>query len=249
MIHWNALEAARYLTLLKDAGHEVGLHHEFSPRVLREWRAAPPDAFVIDLSRLPSHGREVAIALRKSKATRCVPLIFCEGEEEKVAKTRELLPDAVFCKLSRLKSALRGVKSLNEPVVPPAMMDRYSERTAAQKLGVRTGDRVCLLEAPREITELLGKVEVVESAKDAAVTLLFVTDAAELRRQLSELRSAAGQTKLWVCWKKGKSAQKGIGETDIRETGLSLGLVDYKICSINPVWSGLCFSLKKASAR
>ena len=40
---------------------------------LRELRSTPPDAVVIDLSRLPSHGREFAVALRGSKATRHVP--------------------------------------------------------------------------------------------------------------------------------------------------------------------------------
>jgi CheY-like chemotaxis protein len=254
LIHWNAPEAARYQTLLKDAGHHVEYNPEFSPQLMRDWRTSPPDAFVIDLSRLPSHGREIAIALRQSKATRAIPLVFCEGEEEKIAKTRTLLPDAVFCPFSRLKSTLGKLPvAASAPVVPKAMMDRYAGRTTAQKLGVRDGDRVCLLEASRDVTAVLGKlpdtVALVESPIGAAVTLLFVTEPQELQRQLSELRSVAGQTKLWVCWKKGKSTENGVGERLVRETGISLGLVDYKICSINQVWSGLCFASKKAKER
>ena len=111
LIHWNAAEADRYLTLFKEAGHRVEYSPEFSPQLMREWRASPPDAFIIDLSRLPSHGREIAIALRQSKATRRIPSVFCEGEEEKVAKTRALLPDAVYCEFSRLKSSLRDGNS------------------------------------------------------------------------------------------------------------------------------------------
>jgi hypothetical protein len=250
LIHWNASEAASYLTLLKDAGHTVEYNPEFSPRLMRDWKSAPPDAFVIDLSRLPSHGREIAIALRQAKATRAVPLVFCNGDEDKIAKTREILPDAVYCPLARLKSSLRGLpKAMNSPVVPLAMMDRYAARTTAQKLGVKGGDKVCLLDAPRDVHACLEPTEFVDSPTEASVTLLFATELQEMRSQLSELRSTAGQTKLWVCWKKGKSAENGIGERLVRETGLSLGLVDYKICSINQVWSGLLFASKKANTR
>ena len=125
-------------------------------------------------------------------------------------------------------------------------MDRYAGRSVAQKLGVKPGDQVCLLEAPGNVADLLGNVSFVESPVGAAVTLLFVTDPQEMRRQLSELRSVAAQTKFWVCSQKGKRVDNAVGETLIRETGLSLGLVDYKVCSINQVWSGLCFAAQKA---
>ena len=249
LIHWNAAEAARYLTLLEEAGHCVEYKQEFSPRLMAEWRTSPPDAFVIDLSRLASHGREIAIALRQSKATRSIPIVFCEGEEEKVVKTRALLPDAVFCKFAALKGALRAAaRSVPKtPVVPTAMMDRYGGRTTAQKLGIRSGDAVLLLNSPRDMPDGLGKlpegVRLVETG-GAAVTLCFITEPHELQRQLSSLRGLAAQTKLWICWKKGKSAENGVSERLVRETGIALGLVDYKICSVNEVWSGLLFASK-----
>jgi CheY-like chemotaxis protein len=250
LIHWNAAEAARYLTLLRKAGHRVEYSPEFSPQLMRDWRKSPPDAFVVDLSRLPSHGREIATALRQSKATRPVPIVFCEGESEKVAKTREMLPDALYCQFGQLRStvrtALRGGSS--SQVVPTAMMDRYAGRTCAQKLGIRCGDAVCLIEPPRDMPNALGDLpaDVTFVESPAAVTLCFATDPQDLRRQLSELRSHASKTKLWVCWKKGKSAEGGVSERLVRETGLSLGLVDYKICAVSPVWSGLLFAAKKA---
>ena len=246
LIHWKAADADRYLALLREAGHHVEYSPEFSPKLMREWREAPPDAFVIDLSRLPSHGREIAIALRQSKATREIPLVFCQGEEEKIAKTREMLPDAVYCSLSRLKSTLRRLpKAAGVPVVPAAMMDRYAGRSTAQKLGVKADGKVCLLGAPRDITTVLGDVAFVESPMEAAVTLLFANEPQEMQRELSKLRSVAAQTRLWVCWKKGKSRENGLGENLIRETGLALGLVDYKVCSINEVWSGLLFAASR----
>jgi hypothetical protein len=253
LIHWNAAEAAPYLILLKEAGHRVEYSPEFSPQLMREWRAAPPDAFIIDLSRLASHGREIAIAVRQSKATRGVPLLFCEGEEEKVAKTRALLPDAAFCKLSCLESALRTatLSAPAAPAVPPAMMDRYAGRSTAQKLGIRAGDAIALLDAGRDMPAALGElpegVTFVES--DAAVTLCFVTDPNDLQRRISDLRSLAAQTKLWICWKKGKRAEVGVTERLVRETGIALGLVDYKICAVSEVWSGLLFAAKAAKAK
>ena len=97
---------------------------------------------------------------------------------------------------------------------------------------------------PGALGDLPAGVTFVESPK-AAVTLLFGTDPHELRQTLSELRSVAAQTKFWVCWKKGKAAaETGVSERLVRETGLSLGLVDYKICSVNQVWSGLLFAAK-----
>jgi len=120
LIHWNLAEAARYVDLLQKAGHRVEYSPEFSSQLMREWRLSPPDAFVIDLSRLPSHGREIAVALRQSKATRAIPIVFCEGDEEKVAKTRALLPDAVFCQFGKLKSSLLVAKrsAPKTPAVP-----------------------------------------------------------------------------------------------------------------------------------
>jgi CheY-like chemotaxis protein len=253
LIHWDAAQAAPYLTVLKEAGHRVEYSPEFSPELMREWRTTPPDAFIIDLSRLPSHGREVAIALRQSKATRSVPLVFCEGEGDKVARTRALLPDAAFCTFSHLKSAVRTAtrSATKTPAVPAAMMDRYAGRTTAQKLGIRTGNAVTLLDAGRDMPAALGPLPegVTFAESGAAVTLCFVSDPSELQRRISELRSVAGQTKLWICWQKGKRAEGGVTERLVRETGLALGLVDYKICAVSEVWSGLLFAAKAAKTK
>ena len=51
---------------------------------------------MIDLGRLPSHGKEVAVAIRQYVATRSVPIVFIEGDPEKTDKVRSALPDATF---------------------------------------------------------------------------------------------------------------------------------------------------------
>ena len=124
------------------------------------------------------------------------------------------------------------------------MMDRYAGRTTAQKLGIRNGDSVALLDAPRDMPAALGELPegVTFLETDAAVTLCFATDPHDLQRQISSLRSLAARTKLWICWKKGKWAEGGVTERLVRETGIALGLVDYEICSVSDVWSGLLFA-------
>ena len=51
---------------------------------------------------------------------------------------------------------------------------------------------------------------------------------------------------LWVSWPKGKSKiPKDIMEQDVRTAGLSIGLVDIKICAVDEDWSGLKFVYRK----
>lgn len=253
LLHWKPEEASEHIRLLKAAGHEVNHTAEFMPGLMRSWRESPPDAFVIDLSRLPSQGREVAGLLRQSRVTRHIPIVFCEGAEEKVARVRAELPDATYCGLKTLRSALRRAfrTRLEAPVVPTEMMQRYAGRSAAEKLGIKQGSAVVLIDAPRDFSKILGKlpksVECLENpAEKGDITLCFIQNAGLLQARLSELRSGAGRTKLWILWRKGGSAARGeLTEQLIRECGIELGLVDYKICSVNEIWSALAFARKR----
>ncbi|HET6350101.1 MAG TPA: hypothetical protein VFH88_13560, partial [Candidatus Krumholzibacteria bacterium] len=95
LIHWNADEAKDRIRRLRAAGYQVD-YDALTSDILRGVRQRPPAALVIDLGRLPAHGREVALSMREYKGTRSVPLVFLEGEPEKVEKIRTLLPDAAF---------------------------------------------------------------------------------------------------------------------------------------------------------
>lgn len=252
LLHWKAAEAGKYLTALAAAGHTVQYDQDVDSASLREWRAQPPQAFVIDLSRLPGRGREIAIALRQSPTTRRVPLVFCSGMPDKVEKTRALLPDAVYCEFSKLRGSLRSALSAApvETVVPTAMMQRYAARTTGQKLGIEAAKPVSVINPPRDYLAVLGELPAgVEFTEDecspAAVTLCFVHDLPSLQAWMSELRLRARTGKLWFCWRKGKATAGGVSDSSIRATGVSLGLVDYKVCSLNNVWSGMLFALKR----
>jgi CheY-like chemotaxis protein len=93
LLHWNEGEAAERLERLRAAGFDAYHSVLAGPPLFRQLRANPPAAIAIDLGRLPSHGREVGAALRATKATRYIPLVFVGGEAEKVDRVRALLPD------------------------------------------------------------------------------------------------------------------------------------------------------------
>jgi CheY-like chemotaxis protein len=255
LIHWRSTEAAAHILKLRNAGYEVEYEEEFRPGLMKEWRESPPDVFAIDLSRLPSHGREIAIALRQSKATRSIPIVFCDGDSQKVAIIRELLPDAAYCELRSLAATLK--KALAAPprdaVRPVAMMDRYKARSAAEKLGIREGNRVAVVGAPRDYDRVLGPLpsdvdlqETENGDSSAHVHLCFAHHPDHLVSTLSSLRRYAKSSKLWILWRKGgKSAAGDVTERLVRATALDLGLVDYKICSVNEIWTAMCFALKR----
>src|SRR5262249_3650952 len=92
---------------LREAGFKVDSSRLNTSRVIGTINENPPAAIVIDLDRLPSHGRAVAAALRASASTRGIPIVFAGGIEEKVAAARAELPDAVFASWKTIVTAIR----------------------------------------------------------------------------------------------------------------------------------------------
>jgi len=252
LFHWRAEEAKTFTEPLRAAGHQIAYDEKIVPGLFSKIRASPPDAFVIALTRLPSHGREAAAFLRGSKATRHIPIVFVDGEPDKVDAIRRIMPDATYTSLSRLDASLRRAlaRPAVAPVVPPQMMERYRMRTTAQKLGILKGTMVGLLDPPGDYASVLGSmpesVSFAEGATDeCAVTLWFVTDAGVYQSGLRRARTVAARTRLWILWPKG-AGRPGISQTYLRETAKSVGLVDYKICAVNDRWSAMAFAKKKA---
>jgi len=106
LIHWKATEAHSYAAELRSSGWEVEVESEDGEKAYRRIKANPPDAVVICLSWLASHGRDVARSLRDVKATSEVPIAFVDGGEETVRKTRSVVPDATFTVGSELVDVL-----------------------------------------------------------------------------------------------------------------------------------------------
>ena len=250
LVHWNAAEAAERAERLRRAGHEVAFHAEQGGKGLRKLRDDPPEAFVIDLGRIPSHGGAFGTWLRQQKATRHVPIVFVGGKPDKVARVRAQLPDAVYAEWSRIRGALRRavLKPPAKPVVP-GTMDGYSGTPLPKKFGIRENDAVALLGAPKRFEKTLGAlphgVRLRWQARGRLdVILLFADSRAELTRRFpAAKRALAAGGKLWIAWpKQASGVATDLTQRDVRSFGLGAGLVDYKICSIDETWSGLCFT-------
>jgi hypothetical protein len=249
VFHWKAEEAQPLLSLLKAAGHSVDYSEPVSS--YKEVRTSPPDAIVIDLSRLPSHGKEVAVFLRGSKATRHIPIILVGGEPEKIEGVRKVLPDAVYTPMSRLRSALRSAiaNPPTNPLKPAQMMDRYGSRTTVQKLGIKENSRVFVVDPPSGYARAIGELPVgasfeEESPEGCKLALWFVHGIPEFHAALPRMRALAAHSRLWILWR--KSSKDGPNGNIVREGAVAFGLVDYKICSINEAWSAMAFAVKKA---
>lgn len=129
----------------------------------------------------------------------------------------------------------------------------YSGTPLARKLGIRDGALVAAVGAPDHFEALVAPLpRGVRLRRDLRARALHDVLAVFVRSR-SELsdRFARAQRKLdphgglWVAWPKRTSAlATELKESDVREHGLSRGLVDNKICAIDEDWSGLRFVVR-----
>ncbi len=250
LYHWRAEEAERLIAQLHSAGYDV-VHKPEARTSTRELKESGAVAVVIDLSRMPSHGKYVGAWLRGSKSTRHIPLVFVGGESAKVAAIKAQIPDAAYASLAGVAEAVKKAirNPPRDPVVPRQMMETAPGRTAAQKMGIREGNVVGLIDAPADYLKVIGKlpdgvVMEEDSRKACPVMIWFVHDAGEYEAALPSRRSLAARSRLWIVWEKGR--RDGLNGNFVRERALAMGLVDYKICSLDGVWSGMVFAVKKA---
>jgi len=250
LIHWKAKEAASLIKELKAAGHSV----DYSEDLGTYWRGRRdlPDVFVIDLTRLPTHGREVAVALRGYKPSRHVPIIFVDGDVAKVDGVKRIIPDAIYTSREKLPKAIDRAKPPSAPLVPSQMMDRYAGRTAAQKLGIGKEMAVAVVDPPVDYPKVVGALPEgawfdEDGGAGCKVTLWFLHNYGAFEASLPGMRQVAQRSRLWILWRKGKL--DGIDGNMVREGANQVGLVDYKVCSVNENWTGLVFALKKAQPK
>ena len=250
LIHWNEDEGLERQQQLEAFGFSTGFDAGDVTQTLRAIRSAAPDAVVIDLSRMPSHGREVARVLRSAKTTRHIPLVFVDGEKDKVAATKALLPDACYTTWGRLKTALP--KAIANPAkTPVAPTDAMSAKPTSTKLGLRAAQKVCVVGAPKGFVDGLkprpAKVTFTARADSSSdLYLCFVRSARELQSHVLTLSETIDRQTLWMIWpKKASGVKSDLDGNIVRETGLSAGWVDFKVCSIDQTWSGLAFKRRR----
>ncbi|MCX6099430.1 MAG: hypothetical protein NTX69_05390 [Candidatus Bipolaricaulota bacterium] len=254
LVHWNAAEAEERAERLRRAGHDVACHTDAkaNPRVLL---AIPPDAFLIDLARLPSQGRELGGFLRRAASTRAVPLVFVAGDPTKTEAVRSLLPDAAYTTWDRaladLPAAIAAAPA--RPSIPGAM-DAYAGVPLAKKLGMRPSSTLLLLGAPSDFERTLGplpaSVRITRATSQPSDVVLFFAQSHDLLEAGFDGAATHVQDggRLWILWRKrqARGATQGLTQAGVRAFGLARGWVDYKVSAIDETWSGLCFARRKA---
>lgn len=252
LVHWNEPEAKERARALNAHGYKAKILFDPEKHSLAEIREHPPELFLIDLSRLPSQGREMAGHFRRAKATRNVPIVFVGGDAERVKAARKLIPDAAFGDWDEIRSAIKlAIKNApRNPAVPSAMAS-YSASALPKKLGIRDNSLVMLINPPnhfeRKLDPLPAYTKIIDNPKEASVAVLFVLSLAEMARDFGPLAKALpDKCALWIAWpKKASGVKTDLDGNIVREFGLDAGWVDYKVCAIDDTWSGLCFARRK----
>lgn len=262
LVHWHEAEAHERAERLRAAGFFVDAHWRQGDgkALTRALMAEPPAAVVVDLARLPSHGREVARYVRERKALQAVVLVFVPGDEAKTARARAEFPDAVFAGWDEMPRALpRAIAAVPSAAMAGRGASAGPARACSttpllQKLGLAADHRFAIRRAPdgflQSLAPLPAGVATSEQLRGAPdVVLLFCRDRAQLAKDFATaVARLADDGKLWVAWpKKASGVATDLTEDTIRALGLEHGVVDTKVCAIDAVWSGLRFSRRRAA--
>ena len=256
LFHWHEAEAAERAALLIKAGLDAHADHKTGSGFGSRLRSTEPQAIVIDLSRLPSHGREVALYLRRTKSLRLLPLVFVGGEPEKVALIQQLIPGADFVSgwvevPAAIRRAVNSAPSADTALAkqPGPYMQRWAGNPLAKKLGLELGTTAVLIGAPEGMEEFLRPPEGVEFgsrlSSATGIAILFAQSVDELDLRLNRALPRLGpHARLWICWPKAGSrmAQPDLNQYTVLETARAHGFATSKIVSIDKTWSGLKFS-------
>ena len=134
------------------------------------------------------------------------------------------------------------------------MATGYSGTPLAKKLSLKDGQRAWWENMPVSVRAEIDDAGLVldHLAAPAApidAAHVFVTGRAALEDaigRLLPLLDPAGF--LWVSWpKKASRVPTDISEDVIREIALPTGLVDVKVCAVDPVWSGLKLMIRRSA--
>jgi hypothetical protein len=135
----------------------------------------------------------------------------------------------------------------------------YSDTPLAKKLGVvnNSGGRreVALMGTPPDsfvtwLGELPAEVSFRKSlTAKTELALYFVRSAKQLDACVKALATKLPKgASVWIIRPK-THLKPDFGENDVRNGGLAVGLVDYKICSVSDEWSGMKFAWRKTGKK
>jgi hypothetical protein len=131
-------------------------------------------------------------------------------------------------------------------------MAGYSKRPLVEKLGIREGAEILIVNAPQDYDQLLSPlpdgVSVKKSLVDSMEFIqLFTKHKQELLAEFPKLKKhLRPKGILWISWPKGASkVETDLNENIVRAIGLANGMVDIKVCAVDEVWSGLRFAFRR----
>jgi hypothetical protein len=257
LICWNEADASTRATSLQRGGYRVIADPPENPGgMVRYFRELTPDVVVIDLDRLPSHGRELGLSLRASKSTSHLRLVFAGGVPAKIELVRAAIPDAIFTPWNN------GVAAAIERAIaqpdPPRLRSRELPKATGpgsleRKLDIKPQAHFVIVSVNRSDSAWLD--ELLTSAPEGAIrqrridatttlALFPVATRRDLMRALEQARaSLPPKASLWIVHPKQTSPLAAdFNQEDVREAGLAHGFVDYKVCAVDKDWSALKFA-------
>lgn len=252
LVHWKVQEIEEREDMLKSAGYQVDSDLEGGAGVINALASDPPAAIVIDLSRLPSQGRDFALMIRQRKGTRHIPLVFVDGDPGKVDKIKELLPDACYTTWRHISETLIDAidHSPSDPIVHESTFAAYTGKPLVEKLGIKPNFSIVTVNEPqgfeKNLDPLPSGVRISHQKTDACdLSIWFCSSSAELEHLMADIVEKSQSGPVWIAWQKKKSGQASdLTQQGVRQTGLDNGLVDYKISSFDDTWSGLLFKFR-----
>ena len=131
-------------------------------------------------------------------------------------------------------------------------MADFPHRTLTQKLGYKSGYQYALINVPDNYDELVFDLpdDCVHDNQGSNLDLIhfFPENEGELRVALPTLQSRIKRNgMIWVSWpKKSSGIETDLTGDVVRRAGLSLDLVDSKVCSVDTTWSAMRFVIRKS---
>ncbi len=243
VIHRDVAEATERASRLRVLGFDATGYPSLGTKGFRGIRQDPPQAILIDLTRLPSYGKAMGVLLRQHKSLASIPLVFVEGDPDKAAQVRAVLPDAVYTTWAKVAAAIgKAMRQAPKAAAPPLLPDT----PLLTKLGIGEDSAVAVLHPPDGF-ELPG-VRTQKQVGEADVVMIFFRSSIALGR---ELPAVAGMMRkgrrVWVLWPKKASGKAGdLTMVRIREMASAFGLVDYKVCAVDETWSGMTLGKRRS---
>jgi hypothetical protein len=123
----------------------------------------------------------------------------------------------------------------------------YSGTPLWQQLGLKPGQRLLVMDPPKDFESLLadapqGIVWLSRAAPFDAAVLFANTVRAQETQLARVLPKFASGGMLWLAWpKKASGVASDLSDETVRRIGLAAGLVDIKVCAVDATWSALKF--------